>query len=170
MATGGFTVADLTTAFTAALRTVLPEVAAPSPEPAEAPTAPTATTTRFKAVGRPVADQGPQPLSIPNWKRTTLKPVDLDKLRINATKGLTNEFSLMSVSGSFVDGVELLKENIVATTLIDRVKEHCQAYGMDEIFQIVKPPVGGGRLINYAETVDLFANYSSSQKIRFLLP
>ena len=76
----------------------------------------------------------------------------------------------MSVSGSFVDGVELLKENIVATTLIDRVKEHCQAYGMDEIFQIVKPPVGGGRLINYAETVDLFANYSSSQKIRFLLP
>ena len=95
MATGGFTVADLTTAFTAALRTVLPEVAAPSPEPAEAPTAPTATT-RFEAVGRPVADQGPQPLSIPNWKHTTLKPVDLDKLRITATKALHNKFSLMS--------------------------------------------------------------------------
>ena len=142
MATGGLTADDLTTAFEAALRTVLLAVAAPAPEPAAAPTAPTATT-RFKAVGRPVVDQGPQPLSIPNWKRTTLKPVDLDKLRITATKGLPNKFTLMSVSGSFVDGVEILKENIVATTLISRVREHCQAYGMDEVFQIVTPPSVG---------------------------
>ena len=160
MATGGLTAADLTAAFEAALRTVIPAVVAPATEPAEAPTAPTATT-RFKAVGRPVADQAPRTLSIPNWKRTTLKPVDLDKLRITATKGLPNKFTLMSFSGTFVDGVELLKENIVATTLIARVQEHCQAYCMDEVFQIVTPPADGGNLINDDDTVDLFSHYSS---------
>ena len=67
----------------------------------------------------------------------------------------------MSVSGTFVDGVELLKENIVATTLIARVQEHCQAYGMDEVFQIVTPPADGGHLVNDEDTVDLFTHYSS---------
>ena len=67
-----------------------------------------------------------------------------------------------------MDGVELLKENIVAITLIDRVREHCQAYSMNEVFQIVKPPVGGGHLINEAETVGLFTNYSSLTKGQIL--
>ena len=60
-----------------------------------------------------------------------------------------------------MDGVELLKENIVATTLIARVQEHCQAYCMDEVFQIVTPPADGGNLINDDDTVDLFSHYSS---------
>ena len=167
MATGGLTADDLTNAFEAALRTVILAVAAPAPEPAAAPITPTATT-RFKNVGRPVADQEPQPLSIPNWKRTSLKPVDLDKLRITATKDLSNKFTLMSVLGSFVDGVELLKENIVATPLISRVREHCHAYGKDEVFQIVTPPVGGRHLINDADSVDPFTNYSSLTKDQVL--
>ena len=101
MATGGLTADDLTNAFKATLRTILPTINPPPTEPASAPTAPTATS-RFKAVELPVEDQGPQPISKPNWKRVSLKPVDLHKLRINATKDLTNKFSLMSIIAIFL--------------------------------------------------------------------
>ena len=67
----------------------------------------------------------------------------------------------MSVSGSFLDGVELLKENIIATKLIEKVKEHCEYYGMDEVFKIVVPPADGTNNIDPTLTRDLFSNYSS---------
>ena len=135
--------------------------AAPAPDPAlSAPT----TANRFNPVARTADEQTNVPISIPNWKRATLKPVDLEKLRVNATKGISKKFSLMSVSGSFVDGVELLKENIVATALIDRVEEHCRAYGMEEVFDIVKPPGAGGIAIDPEATKSLFTHYSTLPK------
>ena len=137
---GGLPVAELVRALTEALRNVIPPPPPPGPPPtppARRPdpvlSAPTAAN-RFNATARNAAEQTLLHISIPNWKRAGLKPVDLEKLRVNATKGLPNQFTLMSVCGSFVDGVELLKENIVATKLIDRVEEHCRSYGMDEVF------------------------------------
>ena len=137
---GGLPVDELVRALTEALRNVIPPPPPPGPPPtppARRPdpvlSAPTAAN-RFNATARNAAEQTLLHISIPNWKRAGLKPVDLEKLRVNATKGLPNQFTLMSVCGSFVDGVELLKENIVATKLIDRVEEHCRSYGMDEVF------------------------------------
>ena len=107
--------------------------AAAAPLPEATLSAPTAAN-RFLAISRAPIDQVGPLASIPNYTRHLLKPTDLEKLRVNATRGLKDKFSVMSVSGSFLDGVELLKENVITTKLIEKVKEHCECYGMDEVF------------------------------------
>ena len=74
----------------------------------------------------------------------------------------------MSVSDSFLDGVELLKENVVATKLIDKGEEHCECYGMDEMFKIVVPPADGTNNIDDTQTKDLFANYSNLTRAKII--
>ena len=88
----------------------------------EALSAPTAANS-FQVVSLSPLDQVGPLVSIPNQTRHLLKPTDLENLRVNATRGLKDKSSLMSVSGSFLDDVELLKENVVATKLNDKVKE-----------------------------------------------
>ena len=136
------------------------EEAVTAPLPEATLSAPIAAN-RFQAISRLPIDQVGPLASIPNYTRHLLKPTDLKKLHVNATPGLKDKFSLMSVSGSFLDGVELLKENVVATKLIEKVKEHCECYGMDEVFKIVVPPADGTLNIDATLTQDLFSNYSS---------
>ena len=132
------------------------------PEPAR-----TEPTIRFLEVARGNNALTPTLLTIPNWKRSSLKPVDQEKYKMNATRGLEDKFSLMSVSGAFIDGIELLKENVVATKLIERAKEHCKSYGMDEVFQIVTPPAAGS-VIDATTNKDLFTDYSKITKQQIL--
>ena len=164
------TVEVLTQAFTNAFAAVLPAPAAePAPiddnevVPNEVLSAPTAEN-RFRREVRTANELIGSSTSIPNWKRQLLKPVDLEKYRINATRGLTDKFSLMSVSGSSVDGVELLQENVDTTKLIDKVKEHCVSYGMDDVFNIVTPNATVPGTILPEKTKDLFDDYSTLTK------
>ena len=121
------------------------------------------TGSRFLKEARAAVAQEGTFQSILNSKRYTLKPVDKEKYRVNATTGLSSKFSLMSVSGNLVDAVELLSENVVATKLINKVKEHCKTYGMHEVFEIITPNKEGTG-IDESQTKDLFENYSTIPK------
>ena len=122
-------VANATAAATAAATATTEAVGGARPDPATSRTEITQPTRRFLETARDATAQQEVFQSIPNWKRSTLKPVDLEKYRQNATKGLSKKFALLSVSGNFSDPVELLNENVVATKLIEQVKDHCKQYG-----------------------------------------
>jgi hypothetical protein len=160
-------VADATAAATAAatsvenMATATTAAAGARPDPTTSRTEITQPTRRFLETARAANAQDEVLQSIPNWKRSTLKPVDLEKYRQNATKGLSKKFALLSVSGNFSDPVELLNENVVATKLIEQVKDHCKQYGMDEVFDIVEPSEEIDGTIVDAKTVNLFTKYSS---------
>ena len=154
-------VANATAAATAAATATTEAVGGARPDPATSMTEITQPTRRFLETARDATAQQEVFQSIPNWKRSTLKPVDLEKYRQNATKGLSKKFALLSVSGNFSDPVELLNENVVATKLIEQVKDHCKQYGMDEVFDIVEPSLANDGTIVDAKTENLFSNYSS---------
>ena len=105
---------------------------------------------------------------IPNSQRYSLKTSELDKLRNNATRGLEDKFSLMSVSGNLVDAIELLEENVNATTLIAQVQHHCKKYGMDQVFDIVKPTDDDNCEIVKVATKGFFENYSTISREEIL--
>ena len=162
------TYVDLNTLAAAFTRALHVRVPSPVADPAPVISTPPKAANRFQANLGLLADRVGQLASIPNHQRHQLKPIDLEKLRVNATRGLENKFSLMAVSGSFVDGVELLKENVVATNLIEKVKRHCESYGMDKVFQKVVPPDDGTNVIDPALTKNLFENFSTLTREQIL--
>ena len=154
-----------------ALQPAFEAIAAAQATPGAAPTADQVgsaeePTERFRNVRREANERRGNVTTIPNWKRSTLKPVDFDKYRNKATEGLDTKFSIMQVAGCLSDGVELLKENLVATQVIKLVKEHCTKYGMADVFQIVKPTAGN--TIDDGATKNLFDNYSTVTKEEIL--
>jgi hypothetical protein len=124
--------------------------------------------SRFRHEVRSAVEQKGIFQSISNSKRNTLKPVDKEKYRVNATTGLSDKFGLISVSGNLVDAVELLNENVVATKLITKVKDHCTTYGMHEVFTIVTPPTDAAAEVDDSLSKDLFDKYSTITKDEIL--
>ena len=101
-----------------------------------------------------------------NTERATLTTTNLEKLRVNAVKGMEEKFDLTDPIETVAEtGIEVMKHNVDVTTLIEASQKHCQRYGMDEVFQLVLPnddQVANPGQIQENRTVDLFENYSAS--------
>ena len=115
-------------------------------------------TINFNSNARTADKAGNLVSTISNSDRASLKPTELEKLRQNCIEPLPEKFQLIR----FTEGDRQLDQNYNITMAINEAKQHCQIFGMDEVFDIVVPDPdqtsNPGKIVS---SRSLFDHYSS---------